>query len=284
MLANLFWGAGFVATLWSLESFTINQILFFRFFTVGIIGLALTFYSRPQKLKGLLKLTFLPALFLIMEILFQILGLKHTTATKAGFLTVTYIIIVPTIESLINKKPIGRSHWLWVALSLFGTFLMLKLVTLSFNWGDFLILISALGASLHIILVDKVGKNEESLFLANTLQSVWGAILIFPFFLFTGIQSHSFFPHLISLKAISGLLSITFGSTLLAFYFQMRAQRKLSPSLSSILFLLESPIAAIFGYFLMKEHLDLTQWFGCFLILLAAVGITLSSFYFKKRV
>jgi drug/metabolite transporter (DMT)-like permease len=63
----------------------------------------------------------------------------------------------------------------------------------------------------------------------------------------------------------------------------MRAQKKLSPSISSILFLIESPIAAISGIIFLNETLDIYQWLGGFLILAAALGVTLGHFKTKSE-
>lgn len=279
LLANLFWGFGFTATVWSLQSWSILQILIIRFAVVGLCGFIIALLFKPKELTRLLRLTFIPALFLITEILFQVWGLEHTSATKAGFLFGLYIIIVPLLEGFFFKRKIQLSHWLWVLVALLGTFLMIEIDTFEINIGDLLILISSLGASLHILSIDRLGKKEDNLFIANALQSTWGAILILPLLLL----QNTAWPTEVPLKPILGLLSLTFGSTFLAFYLQMRAQKNLSASIASVLFLLESPFAAIFGYFLLSERLNSVQWLGCALIIVAAAGITTRHFFQTKN-
>ena len=72
--------------------------------------------------------------------------------------------------------------------------------------------------------------------------------------------------------AISGLLFNAIVVSILAFWIQVRAQGAISPSVISLLFLLESPFAALFGYLCLGETLNPPQFLGGFLILLSAVG------------
>jgi drug/metabolite transporter (DMT)-like permease len=270
MLANIFWGFGFTATIWALQGFTLTQILFLRFFVVGAVGLAWGACLHRGAFQKILPRTLIPAIFLIVEILFQVWGLHYTTATNAGFLTVTYILMVPVLERVLWKRQISKIHWLWVAVAFAGTALMLDLGSLRLNPGDFLMLISALGASLHMLSVDRLGKTEENLFFANTMQSLWGAVFLLPVLIFKAEPWH--WPTEVS--PWIGLAALTFGSTLLAFYLQMRAQKKLSPSVSSLLFLVESPIAAGFGFLLLGERLGPWQLTGGLLVLVAAGGVS----------
>jgi len=279
MMASAFWGFGFTATIWSLQAFTLSQILFLRFLFVGLLGLGWALIQRRLNLKKFLSFTFVPALFLVLELVFQIWGMQYTFATNAGFLTVTYILMVPLLEKILWRRSIPRSHWLWVTLALIGVLVMLGPQDLGMRWGDGLMLISALGASLHMISIDHLGKSENNLFFTNTMQSLWGAVFLLPVILL----KHEPWVWSFALKPWLGLASLTFGSTLLAFYFQMRAQRTLSPSISSLLFLVESPISAAFGFLLLGEHMKPLQWAGCGLILVAAAGATIRSFGKSKR-
>jgi drug/metabolite transporter (DMT)-like permease len=273
MAANLFWGFGFTATIWALQGFHLTQILFLRFLVVGVLGLVWGLRHGQRVLHRVLPLTLIPAVFLVMEILFQVWGLKFTTATNAGFLTVSYILMVPLLEKILWKRSLPAAHWLWVGVGFLGTVLMLEPQKISWDLsshrGDLLMLVSALGASLHMLSIDRLGKAENRLFFANTMQSLWGALLLLPLVLYR--QDPWTWPA--DLKPWLGLASLTFGSTLLAFYFQMRAQKNLSPSVSSLLFLVESPVAAAFGFFLLGESLSPVQWGGGVLVVVAALGV-----------
>lgn len=274
MMTVLFWGFGFTATIWSLQTWSPVQTLVLRFTIVGLIGLAIAAFKNPGELKRLLKLTFVPSFFLMLELIFQVFGMEKTNAIKGGFLTVMFIVFVPVLEGMFLKSRVTLAHCLWVAVGIAGAFLMMRIETLEVNIGDVLILLSAVAASFHILYIDKIGKNEPQLFTANALQSFWGALFVLPLL----FVSHDPWPATASMKSIFGLTSLIFGTTLLAFYFQMRSQKTLSPSVSSLLFLLESPLAALFAIYLLGEKLDWIQWCGCGLILLAAAGATFHFF------
>jgi drug/metabolite transporter (DMT)-like permease len=83
-------------------------------------------------------------------------------------------------------------------------------------------------------------------------------------------------PSLTDLSLV-GLFSLTFGSTLIAFAFQVKAQKILSPSVVSLLFLLEAPFATFFGLLFLGEELRSDQWLGAALILSTSVVVSLRS-------
>jgi drug/metabolite transporter (DMT)-like permease len=61
---------------------------------------------------------------------------------------------------------------------------------------------------------------------------------------------------------------------LIAFYLQVRAQKQLSATVSSLMFLLESPFAMIFALILLGQGLTATESAGAFLIFMSAVFAT----------
>ena len=75
-----------------------------------------------------------------------------------------------------------------------------------------------------------------------------------------------------------GILFLAFGSTLLGFMIQIRAQRVLSATLAGFICLLEAPFSSFFAFFILDDKLSLLQWSGAFLIFLsAALAIKLQS-------
>src|SRR6185436_10170435 len=70
-------------------------------------------------------------------------------------------------------------------------------------------------------------------------------------------------------RAIFGFAFVAMVSTIFAFWLQIRAQRVLDASLSSLIFLLESPAAAIFGFLLLAERLSTSAWIGAAMMLSA---------------
>ncbi|MBC7420321.1 MAG: DMT family transporter [Bdellovibrio sp.] len=274
LLADIFWGFGFVATTWSLLSFSLFQSLYLRFTIIAVVTLPFIVYQMNKRdFMKYLKIAFLPSLFLIGEIFFQILGLTYTTPSKAGFITTLFIVIVPILEYLLLKKTISRLHWFWVLLSLIGTYFIVGGEISKINSGDLIIFVSAIFASFHIMTIGKISDLNLDFFKLNIFQSFWGCLLTLPLFFFEPVLEISN----IQTKAVIGLMSLTFGTTLLAFYFQMRAQRTISSSTASLLFLLESPLAAVFSFYLIGEQMIWLQILGCLIVILSAIGVIFTS-------
>ncbi len=273
LLATTIWGFGFTASVWALKCFDSISISVIRFgsaFIIGLIVMRIVPSLRSELNLDNFKKSLWPGLFLGATLCLQTWGLEFTTATNSGFITTLYVVFVPIIEALVYRKKLPRFHAAWVFLALFGTGLMINLQIGQFNKGDLLTLICAFTASFQILAVGRVSKEIQSAFAFNSFQSFWSmtaSLIFWPFYgriLFVTPDFH----------AALGLFSLTFLSTLVAFALQIKAQKALSPSLSALIFLLESPFAMGFAIFFLQERLSLWQCLGGVLIFIAAVQAT----------
>lgn len=272
LLANLIWGFGFVATVWALDSLSWIQIFLYRFLLAGFVGFLIFLIFENRKLiKPYLAIAFIPSIFLSLEIIFQIFSLQYTTATEGGFLFVMYIILIPIMEFILYKKRLPKKQLIWIALGILGSFLMMNSKEISIGKGELAMIGAAFFASAHVIAIDRVDKTKVKPFYLNTFQLLWGALFTSPCYFFI---VHKFNGHY-NAKSILGLLSLIFGSTLLAYYLQIKAQLKISPSMISILFLLESAFSAMFAYWLLGDRLSPGQWIGATIICISAVAVSL---------
>jgi drug/metabolite transporter (DMT)-like permease len=273
LLAASLWGFGFIAAIWALPSWIAVPMMFWRFVIGAAAGLLVTFIFVPITKKDIiwqLKVTLAPALFLALLCVLQTWGLQYTTATKSSFITILYIVLVPLLESVVARKKIAPHLWLCILISLIGVYLIVDLsFDTTFNVGDLLTFLCAIAAALQIIAVDRVSQQVKHPFFFNSVQTFWAALLLVPVIPFQP-------GHLIpatppSPLAWAGLLALALGSTLIAFYLQVRAQRVLSSTVSSIFFLIESPFALLFAYILLGERLKFEQGLGAILILTSAM-------------
>jgi drug/metabolite transporter (DMT)-like permease len=214
----------------------------------------------------------LPAFSLGGTLFFQTWGMQHTTATNSSFITILYVVFVPLLETIVLRKAPPRILWLWIVAALAGAALMCRLHELKLNVGDMLTLCCAFLAAVHILLTGWAVRRIQSPFLFNGWTAVMSAALLWPLAVAT-----EGWPHLpTELTPWLGIAYLSLVSTLVAFLLQVRAQRVLSPSLSSMLFLLESPFGALFAYAVLGERLLPGQWLGAGIILIAAFGATRS--------
>ena len=280
VIASVIWGASFPAAKFALMSFGPLWTCSIRFLLATTLALPFCFLSSRRKFwkKSLVRLSLLPGVLMGATLVLQNAGLQETSVTKSSFITVLYIVLVPIFSQAFFKTRVGLSHFFWVGVALLGTALICELETGNWNRGDLLTLGCAITASFHILCLEKLAKQIESPFLFNSLQSFWAGLipLLFAFF---WDDIHHFPPLWESTLAI---LWLSIAVTLISFLVQIRSQQILSAEVVSMLFLLESPLAALFAYFLFSEKLDGSQWFGAFLILLAAAG-ALRSQVFKDH-
>lgn len=287
VFAGSLWGFGFISAIWALTEMGPLTITATRFVLASIVGvpIALAIPSlRRHANFATLKLAFLPGLMLSMVLVFQTWGLMYTTATKSSFITCLYTLMVPILEAIWLKRRLPRLHLIFVVLALFGVALICDLpgaVTgrlasgpsekQMWNWGDFLTFICAIAATIHILWFALIRDRIGSSFVFNLAQGFWAGLL--PLVLAFFIEKVPAWP--LSAKPLIGILSLSFGSTLIAFALQVRAQKEISPSLASLLFLLESPFATLFAVTLLEESLRTDQWVGAGLIMIAVAASTM---------
>lgn len=270
LAASVLWGFGFIALRWSLDAF---GPIWSRVFSFGLLaGVVLPFaFLKPRWRSSInwsqFLLAALPGLALGLTLCFQSAGLTTTTVAKSGFLTVSYVVLIPIGERLFYKQRLHAAHWFAVLQAVVGTMLMCGGVPTDWALGDLLTLICAVFAAGHFLLLQRVARRIESPFFFNALQVAWAGMITLPFALFwEKLPSEA--P---SLQAWLSLLFLTFGSIMIGFMLQVRAQRVLSSTITGLICLLEGPFAAMFGYLLLGEEMTVTQAIGATVVLAASV-------------
>lgn len=230
--------------------------------------------TEPSPWGGSDLLRSLPAGFLLAAMLLpQTIGLQSTSAAKSGFLTTLYVLLVPLLSQVALRHRVPAMVYVYVAVALAGTALLMGLQNAEpLNPGDLWTLVCAVGAAFHILYVGVVADRIRDGFRFNTFQSFFCLLFTLPvLFWQDGIRVISDDG-----LAWAGLIALAIGSSIIGFTIQVRAQKVLSPTTASMLFLLESPFALVFGLAILGETLNLTQTLGAGLILVAAV-LTLKS-------
>lgn len=274
-IAGALWGFGFIGTVWCLRFLSPSAILFYRFaLSFFVSALFLAAVRLPASIwKNEFKLGLVPGIFLWLTLIFQTWGLQHTTATNSTFITTLYVILVPLLRALAGNERLHWQHWFCVFLALLGTGFIVQIQKISvLNWGDLLTLICAVFAAVHILVIGQRANKTKNDIAFNAFQSFWVAAFALALFPVTSHWSFDSFDT----KAWIGIFALGLGSSLIAFYLQIRSQKKISPSVVSLLFLLESPFSCFFAYWLLNEQLSPWQWMGAGLILLACGLISLT--------
>ncbi len=275
VFAASIWGFGFICTRVALEfagPFWLNTIRFYLAFFFALPVILFIPILRNHLNWNQFWLAAIPGFLLSGTLVFQTAGLYYTSVTKSAFITVLYIIFVPFLERFLLGTRIKKVHLIYVFFALLGTFLICNFRSNEWNRGDLLTLICALVATVQIVLLEKISPKITSAFVFNVFQTFWAGII--PLLLALIFESFPVLP--LTPKIILSILMLSFLSTLLAFLIQVRTQKVLPSSTVSMLFILESPFAALFAYLLLGETLSPLQWLGASLILtsaLASVGV-----------
>lgn len=276
IFAGALWGFGFVATAWALTTWTPQGLLLWRFGGAFVLSEIVHLLARPlRKNKTDWKKDFwlsLPAGFLLGGfLLLQAIGLQSTSATKSGFITCLYVICVPAFNLIIFKKKSSLRLLFYIILACVGAFLLMDVkfndAFGSMNRGDMWTLLCTILAAIHIIYIGRISEKVQDAFRMNSFQSLWAMLALLPLLLHDPQIQHS----VVNMKSFWGLLVLAAASSVLAFFLQIRTQKVLSDTTASMLFLLESPYACLFAYFLLGDRLTSMQSLGAAVILMAAL-------------
>lgn len=280
-IATTIWGFGFIATKWALEVYSPFWVNASRYWVALVLCSPFLFPAFKKGWKHLVPGFYVGALVYVGMYL-QTLGLELTTVAKSGFFTAFYVLFIPLISMILYKKRYSSHFWICLLLAIFGVALLCELKISSFNLGDFYTILCAICFALHIVYVGRIANRYGALEL-NSIQ-IFSASILGLFFSFFEKESFSFsllyHDSIWSLRSpFMSILFLGLFSSVIAFSIQNSAQKYISSHVAGMVFLLESPIAALFAFLLLSEYLTRMQVMGCMVILFAVFGV---SFFSKK--
>lgn len=197
---------------------------------------------------------------------FQQWGLEYTAASKSGFVTALYIIIVPLLGLFFRQKP-RFSVWIAVVLGLTGTaFLSLDFSEgFSVGKGELLTLGCAVVFSVHILFADRLADGYDSVLICAVQFAVCCVIGFFGMILFEKVEISQIKQCLVSILYVGGI------SGAVGYTFQLIGQKYAEPALASLLMCMESVFGALGGWLIGGELLTALEYTGCALLLLGCI-------------
>ena len=206
-----------------------------------------------------------------------ILGLKTTTASNAGFLTSTAVVMVPIFHAFLVKKLPDISVIVGTILTTVGISCLTLQQSLVFHSGDILCFVGAVIYAIYIILTDKLSKQDDGLLLgiwqigfAGLYSSV--SALIF--------ETPSLPSSTIGWVAVLGLAVL--GSAF-AFVAQPVAQKYTTPEHTGVLFSLEPVFAALFAFIFLHETMSGRGYLGVILVMAGVFTVSLTAKSRKQK-
>lgn len=195
----------------------------------------------------------------------QQIGMAYTTASKAGFITALYVIIVPVLSIFVRKKPAAHI-WFCVAASLIGMYLLcMTSERFSLQLGDSYVLASAFLFAVEIMVLDHFSPLVDGVRLSRMQFLVIAIISTLVMFIVEKPSAHSIMSALPAI-AYAGVFSSGIAYTL-----QILGQADVNPTLASLVMSLESVFSALSGWLVLHERLTPRELAGCALMFAAII-------------
>lgn len=281
LLTATIWGFAFVAQRVGgqyIGAFTFNAIRF-AIGSISLIPLILFYNSSKKRNEHIkeFKEALLPGItagvFIFLGSSFQQIGITHTTAGKAAFITGLYIIVVP-ILGVFLKQRISINTWIGAVIAVLGLYFLCITDNFSISYGDFLELICAFFFAVQILLIDNFSKKIDNLKLAFLQFAVCSVLSLIS----------ALFVEKIAVSSIMlAAVPILYGGILssgVAYTLQIIAQKNAEPSQAAIIMSMESVFGSIGGILILNESLGSRSILGCILML---IGMLLAQIRIRKN-
>jgi drug/metabolite transporter (DMT)-like permease len=203
----------------------------------------------------------------------QQVGMVYTTASKAGFLTALYIVLVPII-SIFLKKHTHWNTWVSVAVAALGLYFLSITAAFTILPGDLVLLIGAALWATHILVTAHYvpSLDQQAIYRLVTIQFITCAVLSFALapFIDMKLVPIPLTPDILA-QALPALLYAGCISAGVGFTLQAIGQRRINPSAAGIILSLEAVFGAIGGAALLSERLSARETLGCALMFTAVI-------------
>lgn len=272
---TLIWGGTFALIKSAFQDISPSLFLSLRFSLATLLLLPFIFKVLRNVNKQTIVAGSILGIFYFTGFAAQSVGLNLTTATKSGFITGTFVVFIPILQLIIEKRIPKWFNVVSVILVLLGLIMLssrgenvvefLSQLGSDFNLGDFLTLICALLFAFQVVYVDVFTKKYDYLPMVfiQLLITGLGGFIFTAFFSLTGIETIKFnFNN----NLFFAIIYTSVFASILATIIQLRFQKNVSPTKAGIIFSIEPIFAAIFAYFLLNEKISNFGLIGCVLI------------------
>ncbi|MFF4346876.1 DMT family transporter [Streptomyces sp. NPDC001530] len=268
LLVAVVWGASYLAAKDITTARTVIAVLVLRFaivlpvlVTAGWRALrALT--AAQWRGAGVLGLI-LSGIFLL-----ETYGVVHTSATNAGLIISLTMIFTPLAEAAVTRVRPSRAFLAAAGVSVLGVVLLTQGGGFTRpSTGDLLMLLAALARTVHVLAMSRIKSVQGADALSLTTVQLGAAVGVFAV-LSAGADATPWSAAAdFGAREWAGLLFLSAFCTLFAFFVQMWAVRRTSPSRVSLLLGTEPLWAAAAGIALGGERLGVLGLAGGVLVL-----------------
>nr|WP_315164988.1 DMT family transporter [uncultured Flavobacterium sp.] len=265
------------------EGFTTPEVTIAQF-VYGITGMLLiNLFQKAKKGNDVVKASkknitqlMLAGTSLGMTSIFYYLAVKYIPVSIAIVLLMQTVWMGVLFEMILEKKRPSNQKIVSVVIVLIGTALATNLIQskVELDWrGIVLGLLSAASFTTTMFTANRVSTHVSSA-QRSLFMLLGGAIIVFGFAIATQTTPFNF-----EIFMKWGIILALFGTIIPPLLFNAGFPLT-GIGLGSIVSALELPVSVLMAYFLLNENVNLIQWIGIILIILAIVIMNVN---FKKR-
>jgi drug/metabolite transporter (DMT)-like permease len=267
VVMTLIWGSTFVLVKRALDDASALLFLTIRFGTAAFV-LGLIFERdfrkafRARNLMVSIRGGALAGLCLFGGYVFQTVGLRYTSASKAAFLTGFTTPMVAVLSSVVYRRAPQLIEVFGVATAFLGMALMtIPSGRFQISGGDLIVAACAVAYAFHILVTGRFSSKANMGVFITTQIATGAAVGALTFWWAEPVRIQWSLP-LIAALAVTSLLATALGFTI-----QTWAQRWSSPTRTALFFTLEPVFAWITSYLVLGEVLSGRAALGAALIL-----------------
>lgn len=282
LLNTLIWGGTFALIKNALTDISPLLFLGIRFFIAAMLLYPFIHYTLKKMDKNTFIAGSVLGIFYFLGFATQTVGLNFTTATKSGFITGTFVVIIPILQTIIERK---KPKWYNIVSIVF---VMIGLVFLSskgdnlfqfinelgsdFNIGDFLTLLCAILFAFQVVYVDVFTKKYDYMpmvfiqLIITGLGGFLGSVILSS----VGLEIIKFN---LNSNVVFAIIYTSVFASIIATILQLKFQKVVTPTKAGIIYSFEPIMAAILAFFILGEKISKFGLLGGVFIL---IGLLLS--------
>lgn len=267
---SLAWGSSYLLMKIGLDGIGPYNLIALRF-GIAFFAMSLIFLRQYRQLSAatLAKGMFM-GIILFLIFYGMVNGVNHTTASTAGFLTSTTVVMVPVLECLLKRTLPSKTIVISILLSVAGLFLLTAKDGIVFDTGAAYCLTGAFFYAVYIIVFARLAKGNDTLLISIIqlgVASLTGAVFMF----LSETPSLPATPTQWGAILGLGLICSAYG-----FVVQPIAQRYTTPEKIGLIFSLEPVFSALLSWLFLHEILGFKGYTGAILIFAAVIFTELS--------
>ena len=266
LFCAVFWGMSFPAMKILIGIYPACWLLFLRFFT-GSMLIYIFFHRRiNESFSRVLKGGVIIGVMLFIAITTQTIGLRYIGGGRSAFISATYVLMVPFMLWMIERKFPGWLTILAAVLCVLGMYLLTGDDSGGESlFGDFLTVICAIMFAVQVIAISSYAHDSDPVALSFVEFVSFAACALVSSIIFESPAEY------LSMNGLTELIFTIIFATFGCYMVQIIAQKYAEPSHATIIMSLESVFGLASSIIFLNESVTMRMLTGCALIFIAVM-------------